>query len=199
MQWGQLHTFVFTTHTHNWRLSTAIVRPSETRQQNVSRCTNVNIVWMFHDRYQIEECRPTYLCYTHTIYRTKSTVCVWTKILNTANTEVLKQQVEFEAFFFHSVQKNFSSRLLSENVRIKILVYKIIGLISTVLCLTWFPILREETRLKVFDTECRGKYLDLRNGRMNRITQWGFHNLYSSPHEAIIRMIKWRRLKHEGQ
>jgi hypothetical protein len=87
---------------------------------------------------------------------------------------------------------------LSRNVKVKI--YKII-IRPVVLygCETWYLILGEEHRLRVFENrvlrifepkrdEVTGQWRELQNGELN--------NLYSSP--DIIRQIKSRRMRWAG-
>jgi hypothetical protein len=89
-----------------------------------------------------------------------------------------------------------SSRLLSRNIKIRI--YKTI-ILPVVLygCETWSLTLREEHRLRVFESrvlrrifgpkkhEVTGGWIKLHNEEL--------HNLYSSP--SIIKIIKSRRMR----
>jgi hypothetical protein len=84
-----------------------------------------------------------------------------------------------------------SSRLLSENVKIRI--YKTI-ILPVVLyrCETWSLTLREEHRLRVFESgvlrRIFGPKRDEVTGGWRKLHNEELHSLYSSP--SIIRMIK---------
>jgi hypothetical protein len=64
--------------------------------------------------------------------------------------EEIKRRLNSGNAYYHSVQNPFSSRLLSENINIRI--YKAI-ILPVVLygCETWSLTLREEHRLRVFE------------------------------------------------
>jgi hypothetical protein len=97
-----------------------------------------------------------------------------------------------------SVQTLLSSRLLSENIKIRI--YKTI--ISSVVlhgCETWSLPLREEHRVRVFWNGVLRRKFGLKGDEVTggwRKLHEELHNLYSLP--SIIRMIMSRRLKWAG-
>jgi hypothetical protein len=67
-------------------------------------------------------------------------------------------------------------------------------------CETWYLILREEHRLRVFENRvlrriCGPKRDDV-TGDWRKLHNEELHNLYSSPN--IIRMIKSRRMRWQG-
>jgi hypothetical protein len=65
---------------------------------------------------------------------------------------------------------------------------------------TWYPILREEHRLRVFKNRVLrrifGPKLDEVTGGWRKLHNKEIHNLYYSP--SIIRMIKSRRMRWAG-
>jgi hypothetical protein len=89
-----------------------------------------------------------------------------------------------------------SSRLLSENVKIRI--YKTI-ILPVVLygCETWSLTLREEHRLKLLENRVLrrifGPKRDEVKGGWRKLHNEELHNLYFSP--SIIRMIKSKRIR----
>jgi hypothetical protein len=93
-----------------------------------------------------------------------------------------------------------SSSLLSRNVKVKI--YKTI-ILPVVLygCETWSLTLREEHRLRVFESRVLGRILgpkrDEVTGEWIKLHNEELHNLYSSP--DIITQVKSRRMKWAGQ
>jgi hypothetical protein len=96
------------------------------------------------------------------------------------------------------VQNILSSRLLSKNIKIGI--YKTI-ILPVVLygCETWSLTLREEHRLRVFESRVLrifGPKRDEVTGDWRKLHNEALHNLYSSPN--IIRMIKSRRMRWAG-
>jgi hypothetical protein len=99
---------------------------------------------------------------------------------------------------YHAVQDLLSSRLLSRNAKIKI--YKTI-ILPLVLygCETWFLMLREEHRLRVFENRVlriiSGSKRDEVTGGWRNL-QNELHGLYSS--SSIIRVIKARRMRWVG-
>jgi hypothetical protein len=94
---------------------------------------------------------------------------------------------------YHSVQKRFSSRLLSKIIKIR--VYKTIVL-PVVLhgCETWFLTLREKHRLRVFEKKVlRRIFVPKRDECWRKLHNEEPRNLYYSP--SIIRMIKSRTIR----
>jgi hypothetical protein len=91
-----------------------------------------------------------------------------------------------------------SSRLLSRNVKVK--VYKPIILPVLYGCETWPVSLREEHRLRVFESRVLrrifGPKRDEMTGEWKKLHNEELHNLYSSP--DIIRQIKSRRMRWSG-
>ena len=98
----------------------------------------------------------------------------------------------------YSVQTLLSSRLLSNNFKIKI--YKTI-ILPVVLygCETWSLTLREECSLRVFGNRILMRIFGLKrdeNGEWRRLHNEELHSLYRSPN--IVRVIKFRRLRWAG-
>jgi hypothetical protein len=94
------------------------------------------------------------------------------------------------------IQNLLSSRLLSKNIKIRI--YKTIILpVVLYACETWYLILREEHRLRVFENRVLrrifGPKRDEMTGGRRKLHSEELHNLYSSP-----RMIKSRRVRWAG-
>jgi hypothetical protein len=100
---------------------------------------------------------------------------------------------------YHSVQNNFSSHLLSENIKIRI--YKTI-ILPVVLygCKTWSVTIKGGTQTEgVWEQRCWGEYLvqtDEVTGDWIKLHNEELHNLHSSPN--TIRMIKSRRMRWAG-
>jgi hypothetical protein len=113
--------------------------------------------------------------------------------------EAIKSRLKSGNACYHSVQNLLSSRLLSNNTKIR--VYRTI-ILSVVLCgcETWFLTLREEQRLRVFKNRVLRKIFGPKRDEGTR--EWRkLHNkelndLYSSPN--IIRVIKSRRMRWAG-
>jgi hypothetical protein len=110
--------------------------------------------------------------------------------------EKIKRRLNSGNACYHSVQNLLSSRLLSNNIKIR--VYKtIILLVVQYGHETWSQTLREEHRLKMFENRVLGRIF---GPKSDEVMGWWreLHNLelcdlYSSP--SIIRMIKWRRMR----
>ena len=95
---------------------------------------------------------------------------------------------------YYSVQTLLSSRLLSNNLKIKI--YKII-ILPVVLygCETWSLTLRDECRLRVFENKILRRIFGPKrdeNGKWRRFQNEELYSLYYSP--DIRRIIKSRKL-----
>jgi hypothetical protein len=97
------------------------------------------------------------------------------------------------------VQNLLSSRLLSENVKVRI--YKTI-ILSVVLygCETWSLTVREEHKLRVIENRVLrrifGPKRDRMTGGWRKLHDEELHNLYSWP--SIMRIIKSRRMRWAG-
>ena len=96
---------------------------------------------------------------------------------------------------YYSVQTLLSSILLSKNLKIKI--YKTI-ILPVVLygCESWSLILREESRLRVFENRILRRIFWPKwdeNGEWRMLRNEEFQSLYRSPY--IVRVIKFRRLR----
>jgi hypothetical protein len=100
---------------------------------------------------------------------------------------------------YHSVQNLLSSRLLSENVKIRI--YKII-LLPVVMyeCETSSLTLREEHRLMVFENRVLMRIFGPERGEVTgewrKLHNEELRDLYSSP--SIIRILKLKRMRWAG-
>jgi len=97
---------------------------------------------------------------------------------------------------YHSVQNLLSSRLLSKNLKIKI--YRTIVLPVVLYgCETWSLILREERKLRVFESmvlrRIFGPRKDEVTGKWRRLHNEELNDLYCSSN--IVRVIKWRRMR----
>jgi hypothetical protein len=97
------------------------------------------------------------------------------------------------------MQNLLSSRLLSQNVKMKI--YRTI-ILTVVLygCKTWSLRLREECRLRVFENKVLrrifGPKRDEVTGEWRRLHNKELYTLYSSP--DVVRVMKSRRLRWAG-
>jgi hypothetical protein len=119
-----------------------------------------------------------------------SAFCIFTSFANSGG--------NYEIACYRSVQKLFSSRLLSKNI--KIIINKTI-ILPVVLygCETWSLTLREEHRLRVFENRVLRRIFGLKRDEVTggcRKLHNELHNLYSSP--SIIRMINSRRMRWAG-
>jgi hypothetical protein len=91
--------------------------------------------------------------------------------------EEIKSRLNLGNACYHSVQRLLSSNLLSRNVTVKI--YKTIILPFVLYgCDTWSLTLREEHRLRVF--ESRMVRIEVM-GEWRKLHSWELHNLFSSP------------------
>jgi hypothetical protein len=113
--------------------------------------------------------------------------------------EEIKSRLNSGNACYHLVQRFLSSRLLSRNVKVKI--YKIV-ILPVVLhgCETWYLMLREEHRLRVFENRIPrrifGRKRDEVTGEWRKLHNEELHNLYSS--SVIIRQIKSREMRWAG-
>jgi hypothetical protein len=113
--------------------------------------------------------------------------------------EEIKRRLNSGNASYHSVQNLLSSRLLSENVKVRI--YNTI-ILPVVLygCEAWSLTVREEHKLTVFENRvlmriCEPKRDEVMGG-WRKLSYEECHNLYSSP--SKIRIIKSRRMRWAG-
>jgi hypothetical protein len=113
--------------------------------------------------------------------------------------EEIKSRLNSGNACYHSVQCLLSSRLLPRNVKVKI--YKTI-ILPVVLygCETWSLILREESRLRVYENRVLRGILGTKTvevtGEWRKLHSEKLYNLYSFPN--IIRQIKSRKMRWAG-
>ena len=113
--------------------------------------------------------------------------------------EEIKRRLKSGNACYHSVQNLLSSRLLSENLKIKI--YRTV-ILPVVLyeCETWSLTLREEMKLRVSENmllrRIFGPRRDEVTGEWRRLHNEELNELYSSPN--IVWVIKLRRMKWAG-
>ncbi|KAJ4445480.1 hypothetical protein ANN_07288 [Periplaneta americana] len=122
-------------------------------------------------------------------------------VTNVNDTRVeVKRRINMVNACYYSVEKLFSSSLLSKNLKVRI--YKTVVLPVVLYgCETWTLILRKEQRLRVFETKVLRKIFGAKRdevtGEWRKLHNAGLHALYSSP--DIIRNIKSRRLRWAGR
>jgi len=110
--------------------------------------------------------------------------------------EEIKSRLRSGSVHYRSVQNLLSSRLLSNNLKIKI--YRTV-ILSVVLygCETWPLTLREERKLRVFENmvlrRIFGPRRDDVTGEWRRLHNEELNDFYSSPN--ILRAIKPRRMR----
>ena len=105
--------------------------------------------------------------------------------------EEIKSNLKSGNVCYHSVQNLLSSSLLSKNLKIKI--YRTIMLLIVLYgCETWSLTLREERRLRVFESRVLrrifGPKRDEVTGEWRKLHHEELNDLYCSP--GIIRLIK---------
>jgi hypothetical protein len=113
--------------------------------------------------------------------------------------EEIKSRLNSGNACYHLAQSLLSFRLLSRNIKVKI--YKTI-ILPVVLygCGTWSLTLREESRLRVFESRVLrrifGPKRDEVTGEWIKLHNEELRVLYSSPN--IIRQVKSRRMRWAG-
>ena len=109
--------------------------------------------------------------------------------------EDVKSRLKSGNVCYHSVQNLLSSNLISKNLNIKI--YKIIIPVVLYGWETWWLIMREEHRLRVFGNRVLrrifGPKRDEVTGEWRKLHNKDLNDLYCSP--SIIRVIKKRRMR----
>ena len=133
-----------------------------------------------------------------------SLLCCHTTYLGTNLTNQNSVQEKFKNILksgnacYHSVQKFWSSCLLSKNIKIK-LYRTIILLVVLYECGTWLA-LREERRLRVFENRVLRRIFGLKKnevtGEWRKLHIEELNNLYTSPN--IVRVVKSRRMRRVG-
>jgi hypothetical protein len=111
--------------------------------------------------------------------------------------EEIKSRLNSGSPCYYSVQNLLSSRLISKNLKMKI--YKIVILpVLLYGCETWSLTLREEHRLRFFESRVLKIFGPKReeDGSWRKLHNDELHSLYSSPN--IVRMIKSRRMRWAG-
>jgi hypothetical protein len=108
--------------------------------------------------------------------------CLGTTITNqNLIQEEIKRRLNSGNACYHSVRNLLSSRLLSENVKIRI--YETIILLLVLYgCETWSLTLREEHRLRVFENRLLRRIFGTKRevtGDWRKLHNEEFHNLYS--------------------
>ena len=113
--------------------------------------------------------------------------------------EEIKSRLRSGKACYHSMQNALSSRLLSKNLNIKIYRTKIFPVVLYG-CETWSLTLREERRLRVFESmvlrRLFGPRRDEVTGDWRRLHNEELNDLYSSPN--IVWVIKSRRVRWAG-
>jgi hypothetical protein len=113
--------------------------------------------------------------------------------------EEIKRKLNSGTPGYHSVQNLLSSRLLSKNVKVRI--YNTI-ILPVVLygCETWSLTLREEHKLRVFQSKVLRRIFGLKRDGVTegrrKLHKEELHNFYSWP--SVIRIIKLRRIRWTG-
>ncbi|KAJ4436659.1 hypothetical protein ANN_16790 [Periplaneta americana] len=113
--------------------------------------------------------------------------------------EEIKHRINMGNACYYSVEKLLSSSLLSKNLKVRIFKTVILPVVLYG-CETWTLTLREEHRLKVFESKVLRKIFGAKRdevtGEWRKLHNTELHALYFSP--DIIRNIKSRRLRWAG-
>jgi len=113
--------------------------------------------------------------------------------------EEIKSRLKSGNVYYHSVQNHLSSSLLSKNLKIKIYRSMILPVVFCG-CETWLLILREEHRLRVFESRTLRRIFGTKRGEVTR--EWRkLHNeelndLYSSPNIVWVIKLRMRWARH---
>jgi len=114
--------------------------------------------------------------------------------------EEIKSRLRSGSACYHSVQNLLSSRLLSNNLKIKIYRTVILPVVLYV-CEIWSLTLREERKLRVFENMVLRRIFEPRRDEVMGVKWRRLHNeelndLYSSSN--IVRVIKSRKMRWAG-
>ena len=112
--------------------------------------------------------------------------------------EEIKSRLKSGYACYYLVQNLLSFSLLSKNIKIKILTYRTITLpVGLYGCKTWSLMLREVSRLRVFENRVLSRIFgpkwDEVTGEWKKLHKGELNDLYPSPN--IIWLIKWRTMR----